>query len=67
MESIVQDLRGLSLQQLVEVARYVHRLNPEAAAQRESIFRESHGYLDESEAEGFEEALRGSRRLEDNG
>jgi hypothetical protein len=67
MESIVQDLRGLSLRQLVEVARYVHRLNPAAATQRESILNESHGYLEESEAAAFEEALEGSRRLEGDG
>lgn len=67
MESIVQDLRGLSLRQLVEVARYVHRLNPAAAAQRESILRESHGYLEESDAAVFEEAIEGSRRIDGDG
>ena len=67
MEFIVQDLRALSPRQLVEVARYVHRLNPAAAEQRAAILRETHGCLSEEDAVAFEESLAGSRRLNEDG
>ena len=58
MESIVQDLRELSPKQLVEVASYVRRMNPVAAATREEVLRDTHGYLDEQEGAVFEDAFR---------
>jgi hypothetical protein len=67
MESIVKGLRELSPRQLVEVAALVHRLNPNAAAEREAILRETYGCLSEEEADAFEAAVAGSRRLEENG
>ncbi len=67
MESIVKDLRELSPRQLVEVAAYVGRMNPKAAAEREAVLRETFGSLSEEEADAFEAAVGGSRRLEENG
>lgn len=67
LESIIHDLRGLPLRKLVEVARYVHRLNDEAEKERAEVLRETHGYLDEEDGLIFERALEGSRRIDSRG
>lgn len=67
IESIVHDLHGMPMRKLVEVARYVHRISETAGSERAKVLSETHGYLDEREAEIFEEALAGSRRVEIHG
>lgn len=66
-ESIVHDLHGLPLRKLVEAARYVHGLSETAERERAEVLKETHGYLSDTEAEVFEQALETSRRIEPRG
>lgn len=66
-ESILHDLQGMSNRALVDVARYVHKLNASARKERAEVLRATHGCLDESDGRAFEEALATSRRIEDHG
>lgn len=67
IESILHDLQGMSNRALVDVARYVHKLNESAHKERAEVLRATHGCLDDSDGKAFEEALNTSRRIEDHG
>ena len=49
LESIIQDLRGMPLRKLVEVARYVPRLSETAERERAEVLGKTHGNLDGNE------------------
>ena len=66
IESIMRDLQSLPMQKLVEVARYVHRMNADTQKERAQALRETHGYMSSEEAQVFEDALASSRRLKAN-
>ncbi len=63
LESIIRDLQGMPSRKLVEVARYVHRLNETARQERAAVLKETHGCLDDADGAAFEEALAGARRI----
>jgi hypothetical protein len=67
IESIVRDLRGMPMRQLVDVARYVHSISETAQNERARVLQETFGYLDESEGRIFEESLADSLRIESYG
>lgn len=67
IESIVRGVQSLSLREQVEVARYVHRLSSTARRERSDVLRRTHGSLDAADGVAFEEAMRGSRRIEAHG
>jgi hypothetical protein len=64
IESIIRDLKGLPNAKLVEVARYIHGLSEEAQKERLASLHKTFGVLGEEDGRAFEEALAGSRRLE---
>ena len=67
IESIVRELPNLPPRKLVEVARLIHNSSETARAERARILQDTHGYLNEEDAEAFESALADSRRLESDG
>ena len=67
VESIVKDLEGLPAPKLVEIARYVHKVNVEAQKERQEALRESFASLSEEDARAFEEAMSNARRIEVHG
>jgi hypothetical protein len=67
IEAILRGVQSLPLRQQVEVARYVHRLNANLANERDTMLGSTHGALDESDGEAFEQAMNDARRLETNG
>jgi hypothetical protein len=58
IESIVRDLQALPKAQLVEVARYVHGLNPKGQERRHAALRATAGCMAGEEGEDFERAVR---------
>jgi hypothetical protein len=66
IESIVRDLRELPAAKLVEVARYVHGLNPKSQGRRKAALQSTAGCMAGEEGEDFERAVRAeSERLDD--
>jgi len=63
IESITNDLRELPNARLVEVARYVRELVPEASRRQREALGQTFGCLDEETGLALEEALEGSRRV----
>jgi len=63
VESITKNLEGLPNSKLVEVARFVRELVPEAVRRQREALASTHGCLDEEAGKVFEEALAGARRL----
>jgi hypothetical protein len=59
IESILKDLQGLPTTKLVEVARYVHGLNPKSQEQRRAALLATAGCMAGEEGEEFERAVRG--------
>jgi len=64
-EAINKNLRDLPDSKLVEVARYVRDLVPEAVKRQRKALRALHGCLDDETAKVSEAALDGSRQLPD--
>jgi hypothetical protein len=58
IESIVRDLHELPTPQLVEVARYVHALNPKSRERRHAALLATAGCLAGEAGEDFERAVR---------
>jgi hypothetical protein len=58
IESILKDLQGLPTQKLVEVARFVHGLNPKSQERRHAALQATAGCMAGEEGEDFERAVR---------
>jgi hypothetical protein len=58
IESIVRDLHELPPLKLVEVARYVHGLNPKSKERRQAALRATAGCMTGEEGEAFERAVK---------
>ena len=58
IESIVRELRELPPPQLVEVARYVHGLNPKSHERRRAALLATAGCMPGEEGEDFERAVK---------
>lgn len=58
LESIVKDLEALPAPKLVEVARYVSRLNPRRREERLEAIKATAGCLSGEEGDAFEKAVR---------
>lgn len=58
LESIVKDLETLPAPKLVEVARYVSRLNPRRREERLAALKATAGCLSGEEGAAFERAVR---------
>lgn len=67
IETIIQGVQGLTLREQVDVARYVHRLNPTAQKEREEVLRRTYGALSEADGVAFEQAMENARRVETHG
>ncbi len=58
VESILRDLNELPNPVLVDVARYVHSLNPKSKERRLSALLATAGCMDSEEGESFERAVK---------
>jgi hypothetical protein len=58
IESILKDLQDLPTPKLVEVARYVHGLNPKSRERRHAALLATAGCMAGEEGEDFERAVR---------
>jgi hypothetical protein len=58
IESILKDLQDLPTPKLVEVARYVHGLNPKSLERRHAALLATAGCMAGEEGEDFERAVR---------
>jgi hypothetical protein len=58
LESIVRDLRQLPPPKLVEVARYVHGLNPKGRERRRAALLDTAGCMSGEVGEDFERAVK---------
>ena len=58
IESIMRDLRELPPPKLVEVARYIHGLNPRHHERRRAVLLETAGCMKGKEGEDFERAVK---------
>lgn len=58
IESILKDLQDLPTPKLVEVARYVHGLNPKSQERRRAALLATAGCMAGEEGENFERAVR---------
>jgi hypothetical protein len=58
IESIVRDLHELPTPKLVEVARYVHGLNPKSQERRRAALAATAGCMVGEEGEDFERAVK---------
>ncbi len=58
VESILRDLNELPNPVLVDVARYVHSLNPKSKERRLSALLATAGCMDSEEGESFEQAVK---------
>ena len=58
IESIVRDLRELPPPKLVEVARYVHGLNPKSRERRHAALLATAGCMEGEEGADFERAVK---------
>jgi hypothetical protein len=61
IESILRDLNELPNPTLVDVARYVHSLNPKSKERRLVALQATAGCLDAEEGEAFEQAVKAER------
>jgi hypothetical protein len=59
IESILEDLKDLPTAKLVEVACYVHALNPKGQERRHAALRATAGSMAGEQGEEFERAVRG--------
>lgn len=66
VETITQDLHRIPDAKLVEVARLVRELVPEAIQRQREGLKAVHGCMDEKTAKVFEEALAGARQVSEN-
>ena len=66
LESIMEDLKTLTVPRLVEVAGYVHRLNPKVEKRRREALSATAGSLCGSEGEDFERAVKEEDERIDN-
>lgn len=64
IESIVKDLEKLPATKLIEVAHFVHSLDPRRREERLALLRTTQGGLSEEDGIAFEQALAASRRVE---
>jgi hypothetical protein len=58
IESIVRDLRDLPPPKLMEVARYVHGLNPKGHERRRAALLATAGCMSGAEGEDFERGVK---------
>ena len=58
IESIIRDLHELPPTKLVEVARFVHALNPKSDAERRAALLATAGCMSGQEGEDFERAVK---------
>jgi len=58
IESILKDLQSLPTTKLVEVARYVHGLNPKSQERRHAALLATAGCMAGEEGKDFERAVR---------
>ena len=58
LDSIVRDLRELPPPKLMEVAHYVHGLNPKSHERRRAALLATAGCMNGEEGEDFERAVR---------
>jgi hypothetical protein len=58
IESIVRDLRDLPPPKLVEVARYIHGLNPKSRERRRAALLATAGSLSGEEGADFERSVK---------
>jgi hypothetical protein len=58
IESIIRDLRDLPPEKLVEVAHYVHVLNPKSHERRRAALLATAGCMPDEGGEDFERAVR---------
>jgi len=58
IESIIRDLRELPPPKLMEVARYVHGLNPKGHERRRAALLATAGCMTGEEGEDFERAVK---------
>ena len=67
IDSIVLDLRHLPPPKMVEVARYVHRLNPKSHKRRHAALLATAGCMAGEDGEDFERAVKvESDRIDDD-
>lgn len=66
LESIMEDLKTLTVPRLVEVAGYVHRLNPDVQKRRREALSTTAGSLSGADGEDFENAFRDEAERIDN-
>lgn len=64
VESILKDLEALPASKLVEVASFVHNLNPKRREERLATLKATAGCLSEEDAKIFEQAMADSRRFD---
>ena len=57
VESITKELHGLPNSKLVEVARFLSELAPQAAARQREALAQSFGCMDDEDGEAFEAAV----------
>jgi len=67
IETIMRDIQSLSLQEQVQVARYVQRLSATACRKRAMLLRKTYGSLDDADGRAFEEAVAESRKMDAHG
>ncbi len=67
IETILRGVQNLPLREQVEVARYVHRLAASAQRERAEVLGRTHGVLDETDGEAFEQAMNNARRHDAHG
>lgn len=58
LDSIVRDLHELPQTKLVEVARYVHKLNPQSHKRRLAALQATAGCMKGKEGEDFEKVVK---------
>ncbi len=66
-ERIIDGVKDLSQRDQVAIMNHVFRLNPRMQQERAEMLQRLHGVLSEEDGLAFEQALEGSRRVENNG
>lgn len=67
IDSIMRDLRDLPPTQLVEVAHYIHGLNPKNIERRLAALHSTAGCMEGPEGEDFEQAVKAEAdRIDDD-
>jgi len=64
IDSLVRDLRELTPPKLVEVARFIHSLNPGSHERRRTALMASAGRVSGQEGKDFEQAVKAEGRTD---